>query len=86
MVSWRKKYKYIIETVRVFFFQFKLLVEYWGECILTFTYIINKFSFVPLNNKYSYELLYNKRSLCSHLRNFCCLCYLTTTKSQKIKF
>jgi len=61
-------------------------MRYWGECVLTATYIINRLPTKILNNKSPYELLYKRKPTYSHLRSFGCLCFPTTLKTHKDKF
>lgn len=46
-----RKHKYLLETTRALMFQSKLPTKYWGECILTTTYLINRLPTTYLNNK-----------------------------------
>lgn len=51
---------------------------YWGECILTATYIINRIPSKILENKTPYEVLNNKKPNFKIIRTLGCLCYATT--------
>lgn len=68
-----RKYKTLLETSRALLFQSKVPIRFWGDCLLTTTYIINRFPSRLLNNKSPYELLYGKVPSYSHLRTFGCL-------------
>nr|XP_009598282.1 uncharacterized protein LOC104094096 [Nicotiana tomentosiformis] len=80
------KYKHLFETARAPLYQSKLPIKYWGECILTATYIINRLPSTVLNNKSPFELLYNKKPKYSQLKSFGCLCYPCTQKTYRDKF
>ncbi|KAK9668964.1 hypothetical protein RND81_13G099400 [Saponaria officinalis] len=70
-----RKHKHLLETARALIFQSRLPRKYWGECILTATYIINSLPTKILAFKSLYKLLFKSPPSLHHMRAFGCLCY-----------
>ena len=68
-----RKHRHLLETARALFFQSKLPISYWNECVLTATHLINRTPLKSINNISPYEKLYGKLPSLHHLRVFGCL-------------
>lgn len=57
--------------------------KYWGDCVLTAAYLINRLHTPVLNNKSPFEMLYHKLPDYGFLRAFGCLCFASVHPSDK---
>ncbi|XP_074283966.1 uncharacterized protein LOC141608519 [Silene latifolia] len=81
-----RKHKHLVETARAMLLYAKLPKRFWGESILTATYLINKLPSPVLGWKSPYEVLMGKLPTYEELRVFGCLCYAPINASHKDKF
>ena len=80
-----RKHQHLLETARALSFQSNLPTQFWGECILTAAYLINRMPSQSLGLISPQEKLLQIKPNLSHLRSFGCLCFASTKKIQRTK-
>lgn len=80
-----RKHKHLLETSRALLFQSNLPKYFWGDCVLTATYLINRFPSKVLNGCSPYEKLFDTKPSYTNLKPFGCMSYVSTTKPYRDK-
>lgn len=81
-----RKHRQILEVARALKFQSGLPIAYWGECVLTAVYIINRIPTIALQNKIPYEVLLESPVDYEEIKVFGCLAFSANTATKGDKF
>lgn len=81
-----RKHRHLLDTARALRFEANLPKMFWGKCVLTAAYIINRLPSKTLGHKTPYELLYNQKPEYDHIRVFGCLTYFWSIETKGDKF
>lgn len=81
-----RKHMHILNVARSLLFQASLPLRFWGESILTATYLINRTPMKLLHYKSPSEMLYGSRPTYDHIRTFGSLCYARRVARDQDKF
>lgn len=82
----KRRHRYVLRVARRLHFQAWLSLEFWGECVMTAVYLINRMPTPVLGNKTPYEILFNKPVDYKGLRTFGCLAFAANPLNTGDKF
>lgn len=71
----KRKHGHIMNIARALRFHSGMSIRYWGHCVKTTIYLINKIPTGVLKGKSTHDMLYGKEPALNHLRAFGCLCF-----------
>ncbi|XP_019244601.1 PREDICTED: uncharacterized protein LOC109224480 [Nicotiana attenuata] len=72
-----RKHRHLLEMARALRFQAYVPLKFWGECVLTAAFIVNRLPSSVLSGKSPYEPFHGQPPSLTHLKVFGCLCYET---------
>ncbi|XP_074265296.1 uncharacterized protein LOC141587721 [Silene latifolia] len=81
-----RKHRHLLDIARALRLHSNLPLKFWGDCLLTATYLINKMPSSVLQWQTPYEVLFTEKPSYSDLRVFGCLYYGTMPPTVKDKF
>lgn len=81
-----RKHRHLLEVARALLFQSNLPTKFWGDCIQTVVYIINRSPLPSIGYTSPYERLFGNKPSYDHMRAFGCLCFVNTLKQGRTKF
>ncbi|KAK4402749.1 Retrovirus-related Pol polyprotein from transposon RE1 [Sesamum angolense] len=81
-----RKHRHLLDVARALLFQASLPIKFWGDSILTATFLINRTPTKLLGWKSPFEILYGTPPTYNQLRVFGCLCFSASTTPHKSKF
>ncbi|KAF3666199.1 hypothetical protein FXO37_10701 [Capsicum annuum] len=70
-----RKHKHLLDMGRALELQSHVPSRFWGDCVETAAYLINRLPTAVLNEKSPYELLFGHTPRLDHLKVFGCLCF-----------
>lgn len=80
-----RKHQHLLNVARVLMFQSGISLDFWGDCVLTASFLINKLPSKVLKDQSPYQKLTSKVPDYHSLKTFGCLCNSSTSSSHKTK-
>ncbi|GKC43676.1 retrovirus-related pol polyprotein from transposon TNT 1-94 [Tanacetum coccineum] len=81
-----RKHRHLLETARALIFEANLPKRFWGECVLTATFIINRLPSKVIKNKNPYEIVFDQKPDYDDMKIFGCLSYYKNSVTNGDKF
>lgn len=81
-----RRHRTILEAARCLRFQANLPLSFWGDCIMTAVYLLNRLPTPILGNKTPFELLFNSVPDYDRMRTFGCLVFASNPENTIDKF
>ncbi|CAM8965547.1 unnamed protein product [Rhodiola kirilowii] len=81
-----RKHRHLLDVARSLRFQSNIPKVFWGDCLLTSTYLINRTPTTLLKGMSPYEVLFGSPPSIDNLKVFGCLCYVSTSNILRDKF
>ncbi|KAK1414482.1 hypothetical protein QVD17_30227 [Tagetes erecta] len=81
-----RKHRHLLETARALMFKGGIPKRFWGECIETAVYIINRLPSKVIKNQTPYEVVFKKQPDYDHMRTLGCLAYYSSIETGGDKF